>query len=395
MVFNIWLRKLRYYPNMQQINKTTKITLLLIAMTTVMANVAIITTIPQLKNHFPELENIELLARLMITLPSLSIALLAPFLGHLIQRVGRKKSTLYALTFFAIFGSAGLFLDSIYSLLLSRALLGVAIAALMIVSTSLVGDYFEGEARHKFMGLQSAFNSIGGLLFVIGGGVLSDYNWRLPFSIYLIAVLLIPFVVKFLHEKVEHKNFEIEKNINSNLLGIYFLAFFFMIIFYILPTQMPFLMINKFGASGTLTGSIIAMSFFFNAIGALFFVKLKRVLSFGQIYLVGLSIVGFGFICVGLLREINYFFAVTAILGFGGGIMMSNISIWMLHRAHHTKRIKSSGYLTSSLFLGQFISPILLHPIVSRYGVQEFFIIMGIFLIALISLSLIVKKVKF
>jgi len=100
-----------------------------------------------------------------------------------------------------------------------------------------------------------------------------------------------------------------------------------MIIFYVLPTQMPFLMINKFGASGTLTGSIIAVSFLFNAIGSLFFVKLKRVLSFGQIYLVSLSIVSFGFICVGLLREINYFFAVTAILGFGGGIMMSNISI--------------------------------------------------------------------
>jgi len=167
---------------MQQITKTTKITLLLIAMTTVMANVAIITTIPQLKNHFTEIENIELLARLMITLPSLSIALLAPFLGHLIQKVGRKKSTLFALSFFSIFGTAGLYLDTMNMLLLSRALLGVAIATLMIVSTSLVGDYFEGESRHKFMGLQSAFNSLGGLFFVIGGGVLSDYSWRLPFT---------------------------------------------------------------------------------------------------------------------------------------------------------------------------------------------------------------------
>jgi MFS family permease len=369
---------------MQQINITTKITLLLIAMTTVMSNVAIITTLPQLKNYFTQFDNIEFLARLMLTLPSLSIAFLAPFLGHIIQKVGRKKSTLYALTFFAVFGSAGLFLDSIHMLLLSRALLGIAIATLMIVSTSLVGDYFEGEARHKFMGLQSAFNSLGGLFFVIGGGVLSDLSWRLPFAIYLIGLVLIPFVVKFLEEKRLEKPLMEETNINSNLFGVYFLAFFFMIIFYILPTQMPFLMINKFGASGTLTGSIISMSFLLNAVGALFFVKLKRKFSFGQIYLIGLSIISFGLICVGLIKEVNQFFVVAAIFGFGGGLMMSNISIWMLQRAHHTKRIKSSGYLTSSLFLGQFFSPILLHPIVSAYGVQDFFTIIGVSLVIIV-----------
>ena len=379
---------------MQQINITTKITLLLIAMTTVMSNVAIITTLPQLKNYFTEFDNIEFLARLMLTLPSLSIAFLAPFLGHIIQKVGRKKSTLYALVFFAIFGSAGLFLDSIHMLLLSRALLGIAIATLMIVSTSLVGDYFEGEARHKFMGLQSAFNSVGGLFFVLGGGILSDVSWRLPFAIYLIGLVLIPFVVKFLEEKRVEKPLIEEANINSNLLGVYFLAFFFMMIFYILPTQMPFLMINKFGASGTLTGSIIAMSFLFNAVGALFFVKLKRKFSSGQIYLIGLSIISFGLISVGFIREINQFFIVTVIFGFGGGLMMSNISIWMLQRAHHTKRIKSSGYLTSALFFGQFFSPIVFHPIVSRYGVQDFFIIVGILLAIIVLISLIVRKFK-
>ena len=30
----------------------------------------------------------------------------------------------------------------------------------MIVSTSLVGDYFKGDDRHKFMGIQGAFISV-------------------------------------------------------------------------------------------------------------------------------------------------------------------------------------------------------------------------------------------
>ena len=70
-----------------QISKSTKITLLLLSMVTVMSNVAIITSLPQLKTHFPNVKEMELYSRLMITLPSLSIAFLAPFLGHFLQLI--------------------------------------------------------------------------------------------------------------------------------------------------------------------------------------------------------------------------------------------------------------------------------------------------------------------
>jgi MFS family permease len=53
----------------------------------------------------------------------------------------------------------------------------------MIVSTSLVGDYFNEHDRHKFMGYQSAFMALGSVFFVLGGSLLSDINWRFPFCI--------------------------------------------------------------------------------------------------------------------------------------------------------------------------------------------------------------------
>jgi len=361
-------------------------------MTTMMSNVAIITTLPQLKNYFTNEGNIEFLARLMITLPSLSIALLAPFLGHLVYKLGRRKSAIIALGFFGFFGSAGLYLDTINMLLVSRAFLGISIATLMIISTSLVGDYFSGEARHKFMGVQTAYNSAGGVLFVIGGGFLSDFSWRLPFAIYLFGFILIPFVLKFLDENIKQEALHVEENLNSNLFGIYLLAFMLMLLFYSLPTQMPFLMINKFGASGALTGSIISVAFITNGIGALSFAKLKRKFSFGQIYLIGLTIMATGFIIIGFVRDVHYFFITSSVMGFGGGLMMTNVAIWMLQFAHHSKRIKSSGYLTSSLFLGQFFSPIIFHPIVSTYGVQKFFIIIGLFIVFCVTITIISRR---
>ncbi len=354
--------------------------MLLIAMTTMMSNIAIITALPHLKDYFVDEQNIEFLARLMITVPSLAIAFLAPFLGHFVYKIGRKRSALIALFLFAVAGSSGLYLATINLLLYSRFLLGIAIAILMIVSTSLVGDYFRGDARHKFMGLQGAFVSLGGVAFVVGGGILSDINWRYSFSIYLIGFLLAPLVYKFLDEKViMHDIDEDDENLNSNLFIIYILAFILMLVFYILPTQIPFLIINHFGASGTMTGSIIATAFISNAIGAITFRKLKLRFSFVKIYLIGMGIISIGFIAIGLVKDVHFFFLTAPIMGFGGGILMTNMTAWMLNRSHHTKRIHSSAYLTSSLFLGQFFSPIIFHPIVNSFGIEHFFIVVGIF----------------
>jgi MFS family permease len=270
---------------MHIVKRVTKVTLLLLSMTTMMSNVAIVTMLPHLKNHFSNIENIEFLSRLMITLPSLAIAFLAPFMGYAVHKIGKYRSALFALILFSMAGSAGLYLQTILELLFSRFLLGIAIGILMIVTTSLIGDYFQGESRHKYMGIQSLFISLGGVFFVVGGGILADIDWRYPFGIYLIGLLLIPMAYKYLEEKPLKIVQEEDVELNSGIFKIYFLAFCLMLIFYILPTQMPFLIINHFGASSKLAGSIIALAFLSNGLGALSFAKLKQKYSFATIYL--------------------------------------------------------------------------------------------------------------
>ena len=193
----------------------------------------------------------------------------------------------------------------------------------------------------------------------------------------------------FVSKKVEQDS-EIE--VSTNLLGVYFLAFFYMIIFFILPTQIPFLLIDHFGASGKMAGSIIGIAFFSNAIGAITFSKLKKKFNFSTIYIIGLTIVALGFSCIGLVNNIYYFYFVTPILGFGGGIMMTNVAAWMLSKTTFEKRVKSSGYLTSFLFMGQFASPIIFHPVVSKLGVQNFFLAIGASLFILVFSASIYKK---
>lgn len=74
-------------------------------------------------------------------------------------------------------------------------------------------------------------------------------------------------------------------------------------------------------------------------------------------------------------------------MGFGGGILTTNMTAWMLSRTHQTQRIHKSAYLTSSLFLGQFFSPIFFHPVVSFFSIENFFIVVGIGILSIVIVS--------
>jgi len=53
--------------------------------------------------------------------------------------------------------------------------------------TTLIADYYTGQKRANFMGLQGAFMGLGGVGFLSVGGFIADLNWRFPFLIYLSA----------------------------------------------------------------------------------------------------------------------------------------------------------------------------------------------------------------
>ena len=191
-----------------------KLTLLLVSCLTIMSVITISPALPQMVTAFSNVENAAFLVKLVLTLPALMIALFSPVAGRLIDRYGRLKILRLALILYAISGSAGYFLNSLYDILISRAVLGIAVGMSMTIVITLIADYFEGMERQKFVGLQIAFMSIGGILFIGLGGILSDFSWRYPFLLYLFSLVVLPFTFMFLYEpaigKKEEKNMNIK-----------------------------------------------------------------------------------------------------------------------------------------------------------------------------------------
>src|SRR6478752_3316888 len=103
-----------------------KLTLLLVSSLTIMSVITISPALPQMTAAFSDVKNSAFLVKLVLTIPALMIALFSPVTGRLIDRYGRLKILRFALVLYAIAGVGGFFLDNLYLILLSRALLGIA-----------------------------------------------------------------------------------------------------------------------------------------------------------------------------------------------------------------------------------------------------------------------------
>jgi MFS family permease len=96
----------------------TKITLLLVSTLTVMSGATIAPSLPAMREYFADVPNADYLVRLALTLPALLIALGAPAVGVIIDRLGRKPLLLIALILYGLAGSSGLILNGLNLILI-------------------------------------------------------------------------------------------------------------------------------------------------------------------------------------------------------------------------------------------------------------------------------------
>ena len=78
------------------------VALLLAASLTILSNSLISPSLPGIEARFADEENAALLARLLVTAPSLMVAILAPFAGALADRFGRRLQLLAGVALFAV-----------------------------------------------------------------------------------------------------------------------------------------------------------------------------------------------------------------------------------------------------------------------------------------------------
>ena len=378
-----------------------KVTLLLTSTLTVMSGATIAPSLPAMQEYFAQVPNSELLVRLVLTIPALFIAIGGTFVGQLLDRLGRKPLLIASTLLYGFAGGSGLVLNSLGTLLVGRAILGLAVAGIMTGVTTLIADYYTGQKRADFMGLQAAFMGLGGVAFLSVGGIVADLNWRFPFLIYLLAWVIGGAIAFYLYEpkRIDSNRTKLDSadtRMPTGVLAmIYGVALFYMLAFYLIPVQLPFYLQNLSNASATASGLAIAASTLASSIASLRYGFVKQRLGFVSIVVVSFGVAAIGYLIIGFATSYNLVLLGLVVAGFGFGLLMPNLNVWLSSLIPDTLRGRALGGLTTFFFLGQFLSPIVSQPITNTVGLDRTYVITGIALLVIaIAFRLLKNPIK-
>ncbi len=358
-------------------------TLLASATLTIMAAAVIAPSLPEMLQVFADVPRADVLVRLVLTVTSRTIGLTAPLAGLVADRVGRTPLLVSSLVLYAAAGAAGFFTTDLVAVLVSRALLGVAVGGVMTAVSALIADSFQGPARARFLGLQSAFASLGGVVFLPLAGVLAGIGWNAPFWIYAVSALIVPFAVLSLREPVRARSRVTAGDAGTapagrpgsaarGIAAVYALAFAGTLIFFMAPTQLPF-SLERFAVTPSTTGLVIAGSTLTSLLASLVYSRVRRSLRAGLITALSLGLLGAGWVLVGTAGALAQVAVGVLVGGVGVGLVVPHLTLALSELAPPARRGRVLGGLVTGIFLGQFGSPLLLQPLVAAVGIDAAF----------------------
>lgn len=377
---------------MTQTTRSLKLTLLLVSTLSVMAGATVAPALPLMAEVFADVPHSEFLSKLILTIPALFIALSGPFIGSLIDKFGRLKILMVSVGIYTIAGFSGFLLDDIYLILVGRALLGISVGGIMTTAVTLAGDYFEGKARQQFLGWQSGAMALGGTVFIGLGGILADISWRAPFLIYLSALGTLPLIILFLFEP-ENATEEQEGGTASasppptkyrpdfRVMLVIATVFLVMVLFYLVPTQLPFYLKTLGVEKNALAGLAILCITTTSGIVSLFYSRIGKWIKPAWTYVIGFVFLGLTYVGISQATEYYQVLVMLFVAGIGGGLFMPTSNAWLLHLAPKAFRGRVMGLNTLFLFLGQFLSPILAQPLAAESGLDGVYLFAGLLML--------------
>ena len=166
------------------------VTLIALAAMPTMAIAALVAVLPTFFERFHGAPHGELLVPMILTVPSLCVALCAAPLGALADRWGRRPVLLLTLGAFTVSGTLPFWFDDLSTTIASRAIVGIGEAGILAVGNALMGDYFSDADRRYWLGVQLSLGPLVGSAFILGGGALASFSWHAPVLISLLGALV-------------------------------------------------------------------------------------------------------------------------------------------------------------------------------------------------------------
>ena len=156
-----------------------------ISMVTSLPGLAISPILGKLESIFGHASELQL--QLLASLPSFIIVPFILLSGRLSLHFNKKKILIIGLVIFFACCVIYPFLNTLTSLLVISALLGIGAGMVIPFSTGIVADYFTGSYRTKQLGYVSAITNFTLVIATLLAGFLAGISWHLSFIVYCIS----------------------------------------------------------------------------------------------------------------------------------------------------------------------------------------------------------------
>lgn len=243
----------------------------------ILGSVLIAPVLPRMARDFADVAGVHVLVPVVLTVPALVIGLTAPFAGALVDRVDRKRVLLVAMVGYSVVGTAPLYLDTLDAIIASRVLLGLFEAAIMTCCTTLIGDYWSGARRARYLGMQVLTTTCAATVFLLLGGLLGAWGWRAPFWLYLSAVVLVLPMAALLWQPQHTARQGLVRVPWRQLLGPCAVTLFGGVVFYALIVHLSYVLDGAGVTSPGTVGAISAVMSLATALGAGLFTRVSSV----------------------------------------------------------------------------------------------------------------------
>lgn len=339
---------------MKPLSQAGTFTLLSVACLTIMVGCVIVPGLPTIAQNLGVAGG----TGWLVTLPSLGVVLMGHAAGRFIDRRGAYHGLCVGLALYGALGVVGMWLHGPVLVFADRLLLGGATALVMAGGTTLISEFYDGDARLAMIARQGMAIELGGVIFLFVGGLLAAENWQFPFLLYLLAWVFMGMVAAFVPRQ-RHRAAVAETAdadlVQAKFRDVYAAAALSMVAFFtgviILPIQLHAMGLNEAEIGYFLAFvSLIAVS------AASLMPRLVRMASETVTLVVAFLAYATAHCLFAVAGSLAMVVLGGVMMGAGFGFSVPLVNHMTVERSHARERGRNLAQLSVAIFLGQFLS---------------------------------------
>lgn len=354
-----------------------------ITVTGILANTLVFPAVPDILD---DLGTSDGAAGLLVAAAAVPGILMAPLIGILADRHGRRPVLVPCLVAFGVFGALAALAPSFPLLLAARFAQGVGAAGLINLANIIIGDHWQGVDRARVYGLNSAVLTVSLAVLPAVGGALTDLGgWRLAFAPYPLAVITAVVVARVLRDgarpaEAPRVRDQARRAVSvvagdRRLQASISLAFVaFVLIFGLFLTTLPLHLEDEFGLSAGARGLVLAVPALGATVSALSLGRLRRHVGPRTLLLAAFALFAAAFPVVGLVGALVVLLVAAFAYGVAEGLVLPTLVDVAAEVAPGDSRGAVLSAQVGAIRAGQTVGPLLAGVGVTAVGPEGTFV---------------------